>query len=212
MASFINKVTCRTGTVGPVWFNVSGVPGDWQTFHIPFQPFMPAAADGQVRIMVTASGEGLAANDHMAAAVPLVGEVSYMGFTAWLRNSDVSTGSAGLSWVAIAEVPDSVGGQPVPATRLRSGILQPQHFQTDGYRGDWRRWAVSCGSRIGFTSLPVAVLSATNQNVRVHAAACVGVVVGTSMAGFNVASRNSDVGSGACNFNFLAVEPASGGI
>jgi len=45
----------------------------------------------------------------------------------------------------------------------------------------------------------------------VHVAAGVGVVVRASRVGFNLASRNSDIGPGACNFTFLAVETASGG-
>src|SRR5215469_13614464 len=35
MASFVNQVSWRAGTVGPVPFTPSGIRGDWQTFHVP---------------------------------------------------------------------------------------------------------------------------------------------------------------------------------
>ena len=211
MANFVDQVTFRSGTVPPVPFSASGFHGDWQTLHVPFQPLMPVAAQGQIRVIANANGDSIAETDHMAPTVAVIGEVSYMGFTAWVRNSDVSPGSSGLNWVAVAEIPDAIDGKPVPTVRLRPGIVQPQHFQTDGLRGDWRRWSASYGSRIGFSRIPVVVVSPTNQNVRVHVAAGVGVVVGSSRDSFNLASRNSDIGPGACNFAFLAVETASGG-
>lgn len=210
MASAITQVTFRAGrTAGIIpWFNSSGRYGDWQTIHVPFDPFMPAGAEGKVRVVASANGDDVPAAAHIAATVPLIGEVSHMGFTAWVRNSDISAGYAGLSWLAVAEVPDAPSVSP---PRLRSGTTQPQHFQTDGLQGDWRRWAVSHGSRIGFIDIPTCVVTATNNNVRVHAAASVGAVSGSSLVGFNVAARNSDIGPGASSFNFIAILPDSNG-
>jgi hypothetical protein len=153
-------------------------------------------------------------NVHQAAPVPVVGELSHLGFTAWMRNSDVSGGDSGINWLAVAEVPDTaapIPGESNSVPRLRFGTLQPQHFQVNGYRGDWRRWSVSYGSAVGFTEVPVTVLTTTNDNVRVHAAASVGICAGASKNGVNVAARNSDVTAGASNFNYVAAQQLAGG-
>ncbi len=206
MASMANAISLRCGNLPAQQFASSGRSGDWQTFHVPFQPWMPQAADGKVRVMVSASDADVDVSDHQVAPVPLVGEVSVRGFTAWVRNSDVSPGVSGLAWVAVAEVPDS----PPATPKLRSGLLQPQHFQVTGIRGDWRRWSVGFGQRVGFTAAPTVVTTPTNSNVRVHAASTVGVSCGVTKDGFNLAARNADIGPGACNFFYLAASGNGG--
>jgi hypothetical protein len=218
MAVNIDLASFRTGFCAPVTFGAAGYPGDscgnhgdWQTFHVPFQPAFPAAADGAIRVLVSASDAGADINVHQAVPVPIVGEVSPLGFTVWARNTDVSGGDSGLSWIAVSEVPDTIGTSTASPARVRTGLLQPQHFQSDGYRGDWRRWSVQYGQRVGFEVIPGVVVTTTNGNVRVHAAASVGVACGVSKVGFNLAARNSDVGPGVCSFAYLAVQRDAGG-
>lgn len=214
MAALTNKISLRAGACPASTFAPSGVHGDWITYHVPFEPALPDSAEGQVRVVVSASDAGGDINVHQAAPVPVVGELSPRGFTAWMRNSDVSGGDSGINWIAVAEVPDTaapIAGAGSPSPKLRFGTLQPQHFQVNGYRGDWRRWAVSYGSSIGFTEIPIAVLTTTNDNVRVHAAASVGICAGASKNGVNVAARNSDVTAGASNFGYVAAQPLAGG-
>ena len=199
----LNEAAIRCGTLPYASFAASGVHGDWQTFHAPFDPWFPAGAAGKVRVIVSASDTDVDVSDHQAVPVTLVGEVSIEGFTAWVRNSDISPGQSGLSWIAVAEVADA----PPTARKVRPGVVQPQHFQLSGVKGDWRRWAVGFGSRPGFTTPPAVVVTATNTNVRVHASAAVGVACGTTLQGFNLAGRSADITPGACNFNYLAVSP-----
>jgi len=66
MASFVNQVTFGSGTVPGGGFSASGFYGDWQTFHIPFQPFMPSAAQGKIRVIASASGDGVPDSYHLA--------------------------------------------------------------------------------------------------------------------------------------------------
>jgi hypothetical protein len=207
MAVLASQATLRCGTLPARVFSPTNMPGDWQTYHVPFQPWMPAAADGRVRVVVSASDDGVRTSDHQAAPVALVGEVSYRGFTAWVRNSDISRGSSGLSWLAIAEVADS----PPSTPRLRYGCLQPQHFAIAGASGDWRRWSVGFGSRVGFVQPPAVVATPTNASVRVHAAAVVAIPSGVTKDGFNLAARNADIGAGACNFFYVAATQGGGG-
>lgn len=214
MATLTDKISVRAGVCPANTYAPAGAHGDWVTYHVPFEPPLPAAAEGQVRVVASASDAGGDINVHQAAPVPVVGEISPQGFTAWMRNSDVTGGDAGLNWLAVAEVPDTaapIAGAATPAPKLRFGTLQPQHFQVNGYRGDWRRWAVNYGASSGFTDIPVTVLTTTNDNVRVHAAASVGICAGASKNGVNVAARNSDVTAGASNFNFVAAQQLAGG-
>lgn len=214
MATSTSEITLRAGSCAASTFAPTGVHGDWITYHVPFEPHMPPAAQDLVRVVVSAADAGGDINIHQAAPVPVIGEVSNLGFTAWVRNSDVSGGDSGINWLAVAEVPDNAAATPGASSatpKLRFGTLQPQHFQVSGYRGDWRRWSVNYGTAVGFTEIPVAVLTTTNDNVRVHAAASVGVSAGSSKTGFNVAARNSDVTAGATNFNYVAAQPLAGG-
>ncbi len=104
MASMVDLITVRAGVCPAIAFASSGITGDWQTFQVPFQPWMPAGAEGRIRVVVSASDHEADVTDHQAVPVVVVGEVSHMGFTAWVRNSDVSPGQSGMNWIAIAEV------------------------------------------------------------------------------------------------------------
>jgi hypothetical protein len=207
MAVPLTGATLRCGTAPAVDFSPSGQSGDWQTFVIAFNPPMANQADGQIRVVVNAGDAGVDLQDHQAVPVPVTGEISHLGFTAWVRNSDVSGGSSGIAWLAVAEVPEAA---PV-APRLRAGNVQPQHFQVDGYRGDWRRWSVSFGQKVAFDAPPVVLTTATNNNVRVHAASAVGISCGVTKDGFNLAARNSDIAAGAASFNYVAIQQSAGG-
>ena len=206
MASYIEELTVRAGRCPAVNFSSSGTLGDWQAFHVPFLPPMPSSATGKIRVLVSASDDEVNASDHQAVPVVIVGEISNMGFTAWVRNSDVSSGWSGLVWFAIAEQPEvlSNGSSQTPPL-IRFGSTQPQHFQYTGRRGDWRRWEIRHGTNAGFSGIPCSIVSPTNQNVRVHASSAVGIVAGETIDGFNLAARSADVGPGACSFCYLSV-------
>jgi hypothetical protein len=58
MATLTDKISLRVGICPASTFAPSGTHGDWVTYHVPFEPGMQIAAEGQIRVVVSASDAG----------------------------------------------------------------------------------------------------------------------------------------------------------
>ena len=59
MASSAVKMSIRSGAYSAQAFGAAGTPHtDWQTFHIPFDPWFPPGANA-IRVLVSASDDGV---------------------------------------------------------------------------------------------------------------------------------------------------------
>lgn len=200
MASPLSKISVRSGVCAPQFFSQSGVSGDWRSFHIPFNPYFPPIAAGNIRVFAAAASQGLGSSTRGAPAVPVVGEISPKGFTIWARNSDISGGPAAFNWIAVAEVPDTAA----TASGAVFGLMSPQYFATSARPGDWSNYSAPIPASRKPAAAPVAVASASNTNVRVHAAAAVPVMSASTVDRIGLSARNSDVGAGLTSFFYLA--------
>ncbi len=203
MASPLNLMTVRSGTTAPRHFSQSGVTGDWQTIDVAFAPYFTPAANGKIRVFVSATSQGLSTTDRGAPAVPVVGEISPKGFAIWARNSDIAGGNVAFNWIAVAEVPDA----PLTNASAVFGLLSQQYFSTAAKPGDWSNYSAPIPDSKRPTNPPVVVATASNANVRVHASAAVPIVGTAAVDRISVAARNSDVGAGLASFNYLAFLP-----
>ena len=219
MSTPLGNTVVAHGRLTAQFYAPDNLPGDWQGYPVVFQTPFPS---DDVRVVATASSDGVDGGLSTVPAVPIVVGANRNGFTIVARNSDCASGSAGMHWIAVLER----RGVPSPTVvDVRTGVLHTRYYGADCMAGDWTGWEYAFSNPLPAAPTLVSTPTRSRDDQSYDAlgggalvgrtvllqriATPVAVTDGATATTIAVSARNGGGWPGWAGMNFLAV--ASGG-